>query len=110
MRTIALVGVAHLASHFFQLVMPPMFPVLKEEFGIGYTELGVVMTLFFIVSGAMQTFVGVLVDRHGPRLVLFCGIALIALGILMAGLAPSYPMLVVAALVAGLGNSVFHPT
>lgn len=109
MRTIALVGVAHLASHFFQLVMPPMFPVLKEEFGIGYTELGVVMTLFFIVSGAMQTFVGVLVDRHGPRLVLFCGIALIALGILMAGLAPSYPMLVVAALVAGLGNSVFHP-
>ncbi len=108
-RTIALVGVAHLISHFFQLVIPPMFPVLKEEFGLGYTELGLVMTLFFTVSAGCQTFAGVLADRFGAGRVLLSGIALIALGILLAGFAPSYPLLIVAALVAGLGNSVFHP-
>ena len=108
-RTIALVGVAHLTSHFFQLVMPPMFPVLKEAFGVGYTELGFVMTLFFIISGGFQTVAGVMADRFGAGRVLLSGVALISFGILLAGLAPSYPLLIVAALVAGLGNSVFHP-
>ncbi len=108
-RTIGLVGFAHLASHFFQLVIPPMFPVLKEEFGLGYTELGFVMTLFFIVSGGLQTVAGVVADRYGARLVLFWGVALISLGILLCGLAPSYPLLIAAAVIAGIGNSVFHP-
>ncbi len=109
MRTIGLVGVAHLASHFFQLVIPPMFPVLKEEFGLGHTELGFVMTLFFVVSAGFQTVAGVLADRFGGGRVLLSGVALLSFGILLAGFAPSYPLLIVAALIAGLGNSVFHP-
>jgi MFS family permease len=108
-RTIGLVGVAHLTSHFFQLVIPPMFPVLKAEFGLGFTELGFVMTLFFVVSAGFQTMAGVLADRFGGGRVLLSGVALLSFGILLAGFAPSYPLLIVAALVAGLGNSVFHP-
>lgn len=108
-RTIGLIGIAHLASHFFQLVIPPMFPLLKEEFGVGYTELGFVMTLFFIISGGFQTVAGVLADRFGGGRVLLWGVALLSSGIILAAFAPSYPLLILAALVAGLGNSVFHP-
>jgi MFS family permease len=108
-RTIGLVGVAHLTSHFFQLVIPPMFPVLKDEFALGYTELGLVMTLFFVISAGMQTIAGAMADRFGGGRVLLGGVALLSLGILLAGFASSYSLLLVAALVAGLGNSVFHP-
>src|SRR5262245_59558669 len=62
-RVVSLIGLAHAFSHFFQLVLPPLFPVLKDEFGVSYTELGLIMTLFYTTSGLAQTPSGFLVDR-----------------------------------------------
>jgi len=108
-RVIGLVGGAHFVSHFFQLTLPPLFPLLRDAFDVTYIQLGLVMSLFYASSGIGQTAAGFLVDHLGARRVLPTGMALVASGIALAGLAPSYWALVAAALVAGLGNSVFHP-
>ncbi|MGQ3031179.1 MAG: MFS transporter, partial [Ferrovibrionaceae bacterium] len=108
-RVTALIGLAHGFSHFYQLVLPPLFPFLVKDFGVGYTELGLVMTVFYVTSGLMQTVAGFLVDHFGARKVLFAGLAVYAGAIALFGLAPSVWAMVPLAIVAGMGNSVFHP-
>ncbi|HSD40596.1 MAG TPA: MFS transporter [Burkholderiales bacterium] len=108
-KVISLVGLAHGLSHFFQLVLPPLFPIVKDEFGVSYAALGAVMAVFYSVSGIAQTAAGFLVDRLGARVILLAGMVLVAAGAILTGLAPSFPWLFVAAAVGGLGNSVFHP-
>jgi FSR family fosmidomycin resistance protein-like MFS transporter len=109
LRVIGVVGVAHGGSHFFQLVLPPLFPLLKTAFGVSYTELGLVLTVFYGVSGLCQTPAGFLVDRIGAARVLAAGLALLGSGAVVASLAPSYLALLPASVLLGLGNSVFHP-
>ncbi len=106
---IGLVGLGHLVSHFSQLLLAPLFPWLKEAFAVSYAQLGFLMTLFFVVSCAMQAASGFLVDRYGPRNILFGGLALISLAAFGMALATSYELLAVWAVVAGAGNAVFHP-
>jgi MFS family permease len=108
-RVIGLIGTAHFFSHFFQLTLPPLFPLLKTVFGVPYVALGLAMSIFYGASGIGQTLSGFLVDRAGAHRVLLGGMALFASAIALAGLAPSYWMLLPVALLAGLGNSVFHP-
>jgi MFS family permease len=108
-KVIGLVGVAHGFSHFFQLCIPPLFPLLKDEFGVGYAALGAVLAVFYAVSGVLQTVAGFLVDRFGARVILLAGMALVSAGTLAAGLVPRYEWLFAVAVLAGLGNSVFHP-
>ena len=106
---IGLVGLAHCISHFSQLLLAPLFPWLKDAFGVSYAELGLLMTIFFIVSCAVQALSGFVVDRFGPRPILFGGLAL--LGIAAFGVAASrnYATLAFFSAVAGTGNGVFHP-
>src|SRR4030095_9526789 len=108
-RIIGLVGSAHFFSHFFQLVLPPLFPILKVELGVPYFALGLVMGVFFAASGIGQTVSGFLVDRWGAARVLLAGMALLAGAMAAIGLTHSYGALLGVAMLAGLGNSVFHP-
>ncbi len=108
-RVIGLVGFAHATSHFFHLLLPPLFPWLMPEFGLSFTAAGIIMTVFFVVSGVGQALAGFVVDRFGPRRVLLSGIACFILAALLLGAANGYPMLLAAGALAGLGNSVFHP-
>ena len=108
-RIIGLIGTAHFFSHFFQLTLPPLFPLLKDVFGVPYVALGLAVSVFYGGSGIGQTVSGFLVDRVGALRVLMAGMGLLAGAIALAGLAPSYWFLLPVALLAGLGNSVFHP-
>lgn len=106
---VGLVGLAHGVSHFAQLILAPLFPFLKLEFGVGYAELGFLLTIFFVVSCAVQTLSGFVVDRFGPRPVLFAGLMLLALAAAGYALASSYAALALCAALGGVGNGVFHP-
>lgn len=106
---IGLVSLGHLISHFSQLLLAPLFPWLKDAFSVSYAQLGFLMTLFFVVSCAMQAASGFLVDRYGPRNILFAGLGLIAVAAFGMSAATSYEMLAVCAVLAGAGNAVFHP-
>ncbi len=106
---IGLVGLAHCISHFSQLLLPPLFPWLMKDFNVNFTELGVLLTIFFVVSCGVQAMSGFVVDRFGPRPVLFGGIGLLALAAFGYSMSTSYAMLAVFSVVAGAGNGVFHP-
>ena len=106
---IGLVGLAHLISHFSQLLLPPLFLWLKDEFHASFTELGFLMTIFFVVSCSVQAASGFLVDRWGPRPVLFAGLALIGAAAFGFALSPDYLTMTFCSAVAGVGNGVFHP-
>jgi len=108
-HVIGLVGIAHLVSHFSQLLLAPLFPWLKDDFGVGYAELGFLMTLFFVTSCAVQAASGFVVDRFGPRPVLFGGLALLGLAAFGYSVSTDYWMLAAFSVVAGVGNGVFHP-
>lgn len=108
-KVIGLVCVAHLMAHFYLLVVPPIFFLLTEEFGVGYAAMGLATSMFYLASGLLQTPAGFFVDRLGGKTVLVGGLAVLSGGTLLIGLAPSYPLLLAAFVIAGAGNSVFHP-
>ncbi len=106
---IGLVGAAHMISHFSQLLLPPLFPWLKDAFNASYTELGFLMTVFFVVSCVVQALSGFWVDKYGPRPILFVGLGILGLAAFGFSISTSYLMLACFAAMAGVGNGVFHP-
>jgi MFS family permease len=106
---IGLVGMAHSISHFSQLLLAPLFPWLKTEFAVSYAELGLLMSIFFVVSCVVQALSGFVVDRFGPRPILFGGLALLAIAAFGFSMSHSYWTLAFFSVVAGTGNGVFHP-
>lgn len=108
-RTITVVSIAHGTSHFFHLIVAPLFPWLKVEFDLSYAQLGLLMTVFFIVSGVGQALAGFVVDRIGAVPVMLAALTSFVLATLTLSSAPSYSMLMVGCVLAGLGNAPFHP-
>jgi MFS family permease len=106
---IALITGGHALSHFAQLALPPLFPLIRAELGISYVMLGFVIMLPSIASAVLQPLAGFLVDRIGGRDVLIGGVAVLGVGILIMSLAQGPVTLALGALVMGIGNSVFHP-
>ena len=106
---IGLVGLAHASSHFAHLLLPPLFPVFAREFGLSFSHLGFLMTVFFIISGTGQALAGFLVDKVGARPVLFASFVCFICACLAGYAAQGYWGLLLVALFAGLGNAPFHP-
>jgi MFS family permease len=108
-RAIALVSAAHFVQHFQTLVLPPLFPLLTAQLGIGFVELGFALTVGNVVAVASQLPIGFLVDRVGSRRMLVLGLMVSALAFISFGLDPTYPRLLLAMAFVGLSGSVFHP-
>jgi MFS family permease len=109
-KIIGLVGIAHLTSHLSQIAPAPLFLVLRQEFDVSYAALGGMISVFYGVSGVFQAWAGTLVDRFGARRLLLVGLACLAAGIALMAAAPAFWVMFVAAVIAGIGNSVFHPS
>jgi len=109
-EVIALVGLAHGTSHFFHLMLPPLFPWLMRDFTLSFTDVGLLTTTFFVISGIGQALAGFVVDRVGGWRVLCFGVGMLAISGVVLGIATSYPWLLLSATCAGIGNSIFHPS
>ena len=90
-------------------MFPSLFPWIMADFGLGYAEVGTLMTVFFVVSSVGQALAGIWVDRFGAHRVLCAGLGLLSCAGMLVSVAPNFAALFVAAVVAGIGNSVFHP-
>src|SRR3979411_988889 len=109
LRTLAAISAAHWVSHFHLMVLPMLFPFLKEQFGVSYIELGFPLTVFAVISGLTQAPMGYLADHIGARMILLMGLTLGGLALIMLGLNLSYSWLIASAVLLGLANSVYHP-
>jgi MFS family permease len=109
LRTLAAISTAHWVSHFHLMVLPMLFPFLKQQLGVGYIELGFALTVFAVISGLTQAPMGYLADHVGARKVLLMGLTLGGVALIMLGLHLSYPWLIASAVLLGLANSVYHP-
>lgn len=108
-RAMWLVCVAHFFSHFYLILLAPLFPQLAEQLEVGYTELGFALTVFSVLSGFTQAPIGVLVDRFGAVPLLIAGVALQGIAFSLAGLTDNYWTFVTLLGLAGIANSVYHP-
>eukprot|EP01041_Mallomonas_annulata_P019061 gene19061-38251_t len=106
---IGLVGLAHASSHFGHLLLPLLFPVFMQEFGLSYSQLGLLMTMFFVVSGVSQACAGFVVDRVGARPLMFIAMGIFIAACVAASMVTGYTGLFAVAALAGLGNATFHP-
>jgi MFS transporter, FSR family, fosmidomycin resistance protein len=100
---------AHLVSHYYMLTLAPLFAFIRADFGVSYTELSLALTVFGLVSAALQTPAGFFIDRTGPRINLIGGLLLGSAAIAVAGLANSYWVFIAMFAVLGLANTVYHP-
>ena len=108
-RVISLIGLAHFFSHFYQLTLPALFPIMLIVERLNWAELGTLSATLFVASGILQTPSGFLVDKIGARPTLIGGIFIMSVAVMGFWWADSYPLMLLLAFVAGIGNSVFHP-
>jgi predicted MFS family arabinose efflux permease len=106
--TVGVVSGGHFLSHFYKLAFPPLFPLLRPEFGASNVQLGLLMTALWAGS-FLQAPIGVLVDRVGGKRMFLGAVGLTSLGVVLSGLAVSYYVIFAFALLSGLGQAVFHP-
>lgn len=108
-KAIGLVSAAHFVSHFYIIVLAPLLPLVRAEFGVSYTELGIALAAFNVISAVLQPPAGVLVDRVSARVVLTGGLLLGATAVALAGLSPFFWAFVAMFALLGLANTVYHP-
>jgi FSR family fosmidomycin resistance protein-like MFS transporter len=108
-RVISLIGAAHGVSHYYQLAFVTMLLIVRQEAGLTFVDIGVLAGIFYGVSGVCQTAAGFAVDRFGARPILAGGLAVIGCALALVAFAHSFVAFAAIAVVAGMGNCVFHP-
>jgi MFS transporter, FSR family, fosmidomycin resistance protein len=110
MKLVGGVCFAHMVSHYYILLLAPLFAFIRADYGVSYTELGLALTAFGAVSAVLQTPVGFLVDRTDARLTLIGGLLLGSGAIAVAALVHSFWVFVATYAVLGVANTVYHPS
>ena len=108
-RIVGAVSAAHFVSHYYILLLAPLLPFVRAAYHVSYTEIGFALAAFNIVSAALQTPAGFLVDWLGARILLICGLVIGAAAFTVAGLVDSFWVMVAMFALAGVGNTVYHP-
>jgi len=109
LRVVGAVSAAHFVSHYYQLILAPLLPFVRDEYHVTYTQIGLVLATFNVVTAALQTPAGFLVDKLGARVLLVAGLAIGASAFVVAGLVHSFLVMVLMFAIAGIGNTVYHP-
>lgn len=106
---VGLVSAAHFISHYYILILGPLFPFVRVDFGVSYTELGAAIAVFNVLTGLLQTPAGFLTDRTSARAVLVGAIMLGAGSLVVAALSPSFYVFFLMFALLGAANAVYHP-
>lgn len=103
------IALCHFINDVMQSVLSASYPLLHEEFGLNFTQIGLMSLAFMGTASILQPVVGTLTDRHPFPQSLTLGMGSTMLGLLLLANAPSYPFLLGGAALIGIGSAVFHP-
>ena len=109
MRIIGAVALAHLINDLIQAVLPSIYPMLKAKYDLTFTQIGLITLTFQLTASLLQPWVGYYTDRHPNPLLLPAGMVCTLVGILMLSQVGSFPLILLAAGLVGVGSSTFHP-
>lgn len=102
-------ALAHLLNDLIQAMLPSIFPMLKTQFSLSFSEIGLIALTYQVTASLLQPWIGLYTDKHPKPYLLPCGMMVTLLGIALLATAGSYPMLLLAATVVGIGSATFHP-
>ncbi|MCW1244641.1 MFS transporter [Pseudomonas sp. SAICEU22] len=109
MRIIGAVALAHLINDLIQAVLPSIYPMLKESYGLTFTQVGLITLTFQLTASLLQPWVGYHTDRHPKPWLLPAGTVCTLVGIVMMSMVGSFALILLAAALIGIGSSTFHP-
>lgn len=109
MAVLGAISLCHLLNDTIQSLLPAIYPILKQSYDLNFTQIGYLTLTFQITASILQPVVGLYTDHRPKPYSLPFGMAFTLIGLLMLGRAASYPALLLAAALVGLGSSVFHP-
>ncbi|SFX84420.1 MULTISPECIES: MFS transporter [unclassified Pseudomonas] len=109
MRIIGAVALAHLINDLIQAVLPSIYPMLKDSYGLSFTQVGLITLTFQLTASLLQPWVGYHTDRHPKPWLLPAGTVCTLIGIVMMAMVGSFAMILLAAALIGIGSSTFHP-
>ncbi|HRO27940.1 MAG TPA: MFS transporter [Luteimonas sp.] len=109
LRIVGAAALAHLLNDLIQAMLPAVFPLLKADYALSFGEIGMIALVYQVTASLLQPWVGLYTDKHPMPYLLPCGMAVTLLGIALLASAGSYPLLLLAAAVIGVGSATFHP-
>ncbi len=109
MRIIGAVALAHLINDLIQAVLPSIYPMLKDSYGLTFTQVGLITLTFQLTASLLQPWVGYHTDRHPKPWLLPAGTVCTLIGIVMMSMVGSFALILLAAALIGIGSSTFHP-
>jgi FSR family fosmidomycin resistance protein-like MFS transporter len=110
LKVLSLVCGGHFVSHFYMMVLPPLFPLIHQDLGLSYVDLGFLLTARYVATGVAQIPIGFMVDRFGAKIMLMLGLMVMVLGYGLFAFASNFWMLLLFVVLGGAGDSVFHPS
>lgn len=108
-RIVGAAAFAHLLNDLIQAMLPAIFPMLKTQFSLSFGEIGMIALTYQVTASLLQPWIGLYTDKHPKPYLLPCGMIMTLLGIVLLATAGSYPMLLLASAVVGIGSATFHP-
>ncbi|MBF7141945.1 MULTISPECIES: MFS transporter [Pseudomonas] len=109
MKVIGACALAHLINDLIQSVLPSIYPMLKANYGLSFTQVGLITLTFQITASLLQPWIGFYTDRHPKPFLLPAGMVCTLVGVLMLAMVGSFEMILLASALIGVGSSTFHP-
>ncbi|WP_409259549.1 MFS transporter [Pseudomonas sp. KCJK9009] len=109
MRIIGFCALAHLINDLIQSVLPAIYPMLKANYDLSFAQIGMITLTFQITASLLQPWVGFFIDRRPTPNLLPLGTLCTLVGIVMLAFVGSFPMILLASALVGIGSSTFHP-
>lgn len=103
-------SISHFLNDMIQSVIPSIYPIVKENFGFSFAQIGVITLVFQLTSSILQPFTGFYADKRPRPYALSVGMCFTLVGLLLLAFAQNYALILLAVSIVGLGSSVFHPT
>ena len=108
-RVLVAISFCHLLNDMVQSLLPAIYPILKSQFHLDFTHLGLLTLTYQVVASLLQPIIGQFTDKYPKPYALSVGMTFTLFGLLLLAVAPTFHWLLIASCLVGIGSAIFHP-